>query len=501
MHKALYHTVAVTPKPYLAFDLGAESGRAVLAHVQSGILRTNEIARFANAPIATGNSLQWDVAALWSEMRRALDAIDAGELAGIGVDTWGVDYALLGPDGELLQNPCHYRDPRNVAAMAEVLRIVPREDVYAATGVQFMPINTLNQLFAAQRDTPALLAAAHQFVMMPDLFNYWLSGEALCEFTDATTTQLVNPVTRTWAADLMKRVGIPVRLAPPIVEPGLVIGTLQPGVSASNRLVGTPVVASASHDTASAVAAITARDGTAFLSSGTWSLIGMELDAPVLTTRAMQLNFSNEGGVAHTTRLLKNVMGLWLLQGCRRSWAKRGSQLTYSELTDAAGREPRFRYLLDPDDRSFANPDDMLSAIDAFCRRTDQPCPETPGEYARAIFDSLALKYRLIVRDLGELAGCPIERIRVIGGGSQNSLLNQLTADATDTPVVAGPAEATALGNIAVQMLATGAAGSLAEARAIIDRSFPTKLFEPEDTEPWNREAGRFQQYCGLIYA
>jgi len=477
----------VASKAFLAFDLGAESGRAVVGRLKAGILAVDELHRFANTPIPDGASRRWDVPALWTAMRRGLDLVEDEELAGIGVDTWGVDYALLGAKGELLQNPLHYRDHRNVTAMAEALQRVPRDDIYGATGVQFMPINTLNQLFAAKRDTPALLDAAEQFVMMPDLFNYWLTGEVRCEYTDATTTQLVDQRTRTWATDLMDRLGLPSRLVAPLVEPGSILGPLQTGVRADHRLAGTPVVASASHDTASAVAAITARDGTAFLSSGTWSLIGMELDAPVVTPRAMQLNFSNEGGVARTTRLLKNVMGLWLLQGCRKSWAQQGRHYTYTELMEAAGREPGFRHLVDPDDPGFANPHDMLEAIDRVCRCTDQPCPATPGGYARAIFDSLALKYRLVIRDLAELTGRPVDRIRVIGGGSQNALLNQLTADATGVAVVAGPAEATALGNIAVQMLATGAARSLADARAIIDRSFPTKVFEPRDVESWDR--------------
>ena len=491
----------MTPKAYLAFDLGAESGRAVLARLEAGVIRMQEIHRFPNSPIADGDAMRWDVAVLWAEMRRALANVKADEVAAIGIDTWGVDYALLGPRGDLLENPYHYRAARNAPAMDEALRIVPREEIYAATGVQFMPINTLYQLFAALRHTPALLAKADRFVMMPDLFNYWLTGSIVCEFTDATTTQLVNPITRRWATDLMDRLGLPARLVAPIIEPGTVIGPLQGGVSADDRLTGTPIVASASHDTASAVAAITARDGTAFLSSGTWSLIGTEIDTPLMTPRAMQLNFSNEGGVAKTTRLLKNVMGLWLLQGCRRSFMDHGRRLTYAELTNTAEREPGFRQLVDPDDASFANPDDMPAAIDAFCRKTDQPCPASDGGYTRTVFDSLALKYRLVIRDLEELTGRRIERIRVIGGGSQNRLLNQLTADATGVPVVAGPTEATALGNIAVQMLATGAVSSLAEARAVIDRSFPAALFAPRDIEPWNREAARFRQYCGLTYA
>lgn len=487
---------------YLAFDLGAESGRAVLGRLDAGLLRIDELHRFENTPVVDSATLRWDVHGLWREMRHALTLVKDAPLAAMAVDSWGVDYALLGGQGQLLELPYHYRDRRNAAAMAEALAIVPGEEIYAATGVQLMPINTIFQLFAATRDSPDVVEAARRFVMIPDLFNYWLTGEIACEYTDASTTQLMNPATRAWSAELMTRLGLPARLTAPIVEAGAIIGPMLQELSADNSaLTGTPVVATASHDTASAVAAITARDGTAFISSGTWSLVGTELDAPVLTPRAMLLNFSNEGGVGGTTRLLKNVMGLWLLQGCRRAWARRGQTFTYGELMDAAAAEPAFAHLIDPDDLSFANPDDMPEAIDRFCRRTEQAAPSTPARYARAVFDSLALKYRVVIRDLQSVIGRPIARVRVIGGGSQNVLLNQLTADATGLPVVAGPVEATALGNIAVQMLATGAAASLADARAIIDRSFPTTVFTPRDVDLWNREATRFQQYCGLLYA
>ncbi len=474
----------------------------MLARLEGGTLRLDELNRFANIPLREGATLRWDVHALWRNMRLALSLVGDTSLSGIAVDSWGVDYALLGAQGQLLENPYHYRDRRNAAAMTDALAIVPGEEIYAATGVQLMAINTIYQLFAASRQTPAVVDAARRFVMIPDLFNYWLTGEVVCEYTDASTTQLMNPQTRTWARDLMARLNLPVRLTAPIVEAGSIIGPILPDVAAGNAtLARTPVVASASHDTASAVAAITARDGTAFISSGTWSLVGTELDAPVLTPRAMQLNFSNEGGVDGTTRLLKNVMGLWLMQGCRRSWAERNQTFTYAELMEAAAAEPAFAHLIDPDDASFANPDDMPDAIARFCRKTDQPVPTTPGGYARAVLDSLALKYRLVIKDLQSVIDRPISRIRVIGGGSQNALLNQLTADATGLPVIAGPVEATALGNVAVQMLATGAAASLADARAIIDRSFPTTTFTPRDTDTWTRESTRFQQYCGLLYA
>jgi rhamnulokinase len=488
-------------KAYLAFDFGAESGRAVLAHLHSGVLTIDEVHRFANEPVEYGGSLHWDLPRLWFELKAALSEVEDTELAGIGVDTWGVDYALVGECGELLQNPYHYRDSRNLAAMKEVLRLVPKEEIYEATGIQLMPINTLNQLYAAKTHTPRLLDAASRLLMIPDLFNYWLTGNASCEFTNATTTQLVNPRTRSWATSLMDRLGIPSRLPAPIVEAGSVVGQLLPGVFSSRSLEGTPVIATATHDTAAAVAAITARGNTAFISSGTWSLVGIELDAPVITPKALRLNFSNEGGVCGTTRLLKNVMGLWMLQSCRRSWADRGRKFAYGELMEAAGREPGFAHLVDPDDPSFARPDDMTAAIDRFCARTAQPSPTSPSAYARTILDSLALKYRLVIRNLESLTGQPIEQIRVIGGGSKNRLLNQFTAEATGKRVVAGPAEATALGNIAVQIMATGAAVSLAEARAIIDRSFPTETFDPQEPDRWSREADRFQQYCEHAYA
>lgn len=488
-------------KPFLAFDFGAESGRAVLARLHSGVLTTEEVHRFANEPVEYGGSLHWDAARLWFEVRKALAKLAEIELAGIGVDAWGVDYALLGDRGELLQNPYHYRDDRTRGVMEEVFRKVPKEEIYAATGIQFMPINTLFQLFAAKRNTPGILNAARHLLTIPDLFHYWLTGNAVCEFTNATTTQMVNPLTRTWAKDLMQRVELPAELPAAIVEPGSVVGELRSGIVRGSALAGTPVIAPASHDTGSAVAAIAARDGTAFLSSGTWSLIGTELDAPVLTADALQLNFTNEGGVHGTTRLLKNVMGLWMLQCARKSWIAQGLIYDYRELMELAVRETPFRQLVDPDDESFLHPDDMPTAISKFCAKTQQPEPATPGAYVRTILESLAFKYRLVLHNLERVSGQRIEQIRVIGGGSKNHLLNQFTADATGRRVFAGPAEATALGNVAVQILATGGSSSLNEVRAIVDRSFPTEVFEPVETDKWEREAERFLHYSEMIYA
>ncbi|MFZ0955170.1 MAG: rhamnulokinase family protein [Candidatus Sulfotelmatobacter sp.] len=488
-------------KPYLAFDFGAESGRAVLAHLESGILTTEEVHRFPNQPVECDGTLRWDVARLWVEVRKALARVEEVELAGIGVDAWGVDYALLGERGELLENPYHYRDRRTEGVMEAVLGKVAKEEIYRATGIQFMPINTLYQLFAAQRETPKVIAAAKQLITIPDLFNYWLTGNAVCEFTNATTTQMVDPIKRTWARGLMERLQLPSYLPAPIVEPGSILGTLLPEIAGHTSLAGTTVIAPACHDTGSAVAAISDRDGTAFLSSGTWSLVGTELDSPVITPDTLRLNFTNEGGVNGTTRLLKNVMGLWMVQGCRQSWAAQGHSYDYRELTGLAAQETSFRHLVDPDDESFLHPTDMLAAIDGFCTRTHQPVPRKPGAYVRAVLESLAFKYRMILRNLEQVTGKRVDLIRVIGGGSKNRLLNQLTADATGRRVLAGPAEATALGNVAIQILATGEAASLQEVRAIVDRSFPTAVFDPLETDKWDQHAERFEQDCGSIYA
>jgi rhamnulokinase len=488
-------------KPYLAFDFGAESGRAVLAHLHSGVITTEEVDRFANEPVEYGGSLHWDIAKLWLEIRKTLSRLQEVELSGIGVDAWGVDYALLGEHGELLLNPYHYRDKRTDGVMELAFEKVSRKEIYRETGIQFMPINTLYQLFAAKRDSPDLLRAARTLLMIPDLFHYWLTGNAVCEFTNATTTQMVNAEKRAWSRDLMERLELPVDLPAGIVEPGTQVGALLEEVTSSRTLRGTPVIAPATHDTGSAVAAVVAREGTAFISSGTWSLLGTELDVPLITDEALRLNFTNEGGVCGTTRFLKNVMGLWMLQCCRSSWSSRGQVYEYRELMELASREADFEQLVDPDDESFLHPDDMPKTIDDFCARTQQSAPKTPGAYARTILESLAFKYRQVIGDLERLTRKPIHQIRIIGGGCKNHLLNQFAADATGRRVLAGPAEATALGNVAMQILATGAASSLSEVRAMIDRSFPTETFEPRETDKWERHVARFQHYTETVYA
>jgi rhamnulokinase len=484
---------------FLAFDLGAESGRAMLAHLRSGVLDLAEVCRFQNDPVRVDGSLYWDAPRLWMHMEGALtQTADMPALPdSIGVDAWGCDYGLLGENGELLGNPYHYRDARTDGVMEDVFARVPKARIYEVTGIQFLTFNTLFQLVAAARATPRLLEAATQFGTIPDILNYWLTGELRAEYTSATTTQMIDARRRTWAVDLLSALDLPVRLLPPIVEPGSLIGLLKRSVC--RALADTPVVAPACHDTGSAVASIPAGGERAFLSSGTWSLLGVEVGAPIITPRALHANFTNEGGVCGTTRILKNIGGLWLLQSCRRDWASEGHRYEYAELMDAAEHaRPAFRSLLDPDDRGFLHPSSMPRAIGEYCRRTGQPEPDGPASCTRAILESLAFKYRVVIDALEELTATRITEVQIVGGGSRNRLLNQFTADATGRTVIAGPVEATALGNVAMQMLATGAVGSLAEARRIIEHSFPAERFEPAAADRWNAEYRRFQDYVEL---
>lgn len=468
----------------------------MLGRLQSGVLEIRELHRFPNEPVRQDGGLNWDILRLWFETRRALERAAGMRFESLGVDTWGCDYALIGERGYLLGNPFHYRDARTDGMIEAVCQRVAAEEIYAVTGIQFIPINSLFQLYAACRHTPKLIEAATTFLTIPDLFNYWLTGRVACEYTIATTTQFVDARTRSWATELLTRLDIPVRLLPPLIEPGTVLGELAPDVCPP--LAGTPVVAPACHDTGSAVAAVEGGVSRAFLSSGTWSLLGAEVPAPIITSRSRELNFTNEGGVGGTTRLLKNITGMWLLQGCRRTWAADGQEWGYDELLTAARESPAFRVLFDPDHAAFLHPPDMVAAIRTYCRETGQPEPDTPPAVTRGILESLAFKYRYVIESLEELTGQRLEEIQIVGGGSRNWLLNQFTADATGKTVVAGPVEATALGNIAMQMVGTGAVGSIADARRIIARSFPVQRFEPGDRERWNTHYRRFREYLEL---
>jgi rhamnulokinase len=414
------------------------------------------------------------------------------------VDTWGVDFGLLAEDGSVLGLPFAYRDAHTDGAMDAFFEIVPRERVYELTGIQFMQFNSLFQLFAMKRDRSSLLEAARSLLFMPDLFNYLLSGARKTDFTFATTSQLFNPRTRAWEEELFDALDVPSTLMQEIVEPGTRLGELDAGVCRETGIDPVPVIAAASHDTGSAVAAVPAEgDDWAYISSGTWSLMGIEVREPIIDEKVLALNFTNEGGVGRTIRFLKNICGLWLLEQCREAWTDEGA-VGYNELLRDAERARRFCALIDPDDGAFLNPSDMPGAIAAFCGRTGQAAPRDRAEYVRAILESLALKYRLTLDQLRSVAPRPVNRIHVIGGGSRNEMLCRFTADATGLPVIAGPAEATAIGNIMVQALAAESVASPQEMRRVIGNSFEPVRYEPRDAAAWDAAYERFRDVCGV---
>jgi len=485
-------------RSYLAVDLGAESGRVIAGRFDGCRVTLDELHRFANGPIPIAGSLRWNVLGLWDGIREGLAraAKAGGDYASVGVDTWGVDYVLLDKAGELLGLPFHYRDARTRGMLAEATSHVSRETIFAETGLQFMEINTLYQLLAHRRHDPALLESADRLLLMPDFFHWCLSGSRVVEFTNATTTQIVHPVRRTWSQTLIRDLRLPGPMFGDIVPPGTDLGTLRPPVAEATGLGRIKVVAPATHDTGSAVAAVpTDRTGTpnwAYISSGTWSLIGVEVADAVLSRKALEYNVTNEGGIDGTYRLLKNVMGLWLVQELRRSFNRPDRSLDYADLARLAAEAKPFGSLVDPDAGDFLSPADMSTAIRDFCRRTGQRPPETEGELVRCALESLALKYRVVLQRLEELTGVPIEAVHVVGGGGRNELLNQLTADACDRPVVVGPVEATALGNVLIQARAAGEIGSLAEVRAVVKASSELKTFEPKHGPEWLGAAARF---------
>ena len=490
----------MTPKAatshFLAFDLGAESGRAVLGTLDGAKLAVHEVRRFPNTPLSFAGHIHWNVYALFDEMKAAMREAAAaiGERpASLGVDTWGVDFGLFAKDGGLLGLPFCYRDHRNAGAMEDYFKLVPRDALYQATGIQFMPFNTLFQIYAMVRERSPLLDAASDLLFMPDLFNFMLTGRRTAEFTIASTSQIVDPRTRRWIPGLFQAMGLSKPLLRDIVDPGTVLGPLTPEMAAATGLREVPVVATAGHDTAAAVAAVPAQgEDWAYISSGTWSLVGIEAGSPIISARSLSANFTNEGGVGGTVRFLKNVSGLWLLQGCRKAWSAEGAA-SYDELARAAAGAPPFAALVDPDDPAFLNPPDMPEAIAAYCRRTGQTPPSSKAALVRSLLESLALKYRFVIEELGQIVERPIARIHVIGGGSRNALLCQFTADATGLPVVAGPAEATAIGNILVQALALGHLSSPAEIRAIIRDSFELRTYEPSGPGSWDPAYLRFR--------
>jgi rhamnulokinase len=485
------------PAAVAAVDLGASGGRVMMGTVGEGQqLELHELHRFPNIPVRVLGTLHWDILALFQGVLDGLGAAaQAGAgLASLGIDTWGVDYGLLDADGALLGNPVHYRDTRTEGVAGQVLARVPAAELYAITGIQQLPLNTIFQL-AAAAGTPQL-AAARTLLMIPDLLAYWLTGQAGAELTNASTTQLYDVRAQAWATSLMTRIGIPPGIFPPLRRPGDTIGELLPRITTETGLATpVPVLAVGSHDTASAVAAVPAQgQGFAYISCGTWSLVGMELPGPVLSEASFKANFTNETGIDGTIRYLRNVMGLWLLQESVRTWSARGMAADLDTLLAAAAGAPPLRAVVDPDDPGFLTPGDMPGRIAHACRRTGQDPPADPGATVRCILDSLALAYRRTIAEVQELSGRHVDTVHIVGGGARNALLCQLTADACGLPVVAGPVEAAALGNVLVQARALGAApDDLGGMRQLLRRTQDLRRFAPShgQTRAWEEAAGR----------
>ena len=480
---------------FLAFDLGAESGRGILGHVDGERIQLEVLHRFPNGGVRVLNSVHWDVLRLWSEIKETLSMCSQKniELKGVGLDTWGVDFALLGKNDTLLGLPYHYRDSRTDGMLEEAFRRMPRREIFERSGCQFMQINTLYQLLSMAVNNSPLLDIAETFLTIPDLLNFWLTGRKVSEFTIATTTQFYDPRQRRWSSEIFEALGLPYGILPEIVQPGTLLGEIHPSVAEETGLNGVSVIAPACHDTGSAVAAVPAQgENWAYISSGTWSLMGIEVTEPIITDQALELNFTNEGGVYGTFRFLKNIAGLWLVQECRRTWAREGEEFSYDELTRLAESAKPFSALLDPDDNTFLVPGDMPSRIVEYCKRTGQQPPQGKGEIVRCALESLALKYRWVVEKLEAVRGRTIDVIHIVGGGTQNQLLCQFAADATGKSVVAGPVEATAIGNIVVQAIAAGVIGSIAEARQMIRQSFDVATYEPQDAARWDEAYERF---------
>ena len=485
-----------------AVDLGAQSGRVALGRFDGARLQVREVARFPNVPVQVQGRLQWDVLRLYGDVLDGLRAAvrEAGALDAIGVDSWAVDVGLLDAHGRLLQNPVHYRDARRAGAVEAALAAVPPRELYERTGIQLLPINTIFELAAMAAEGDPALEAAASVLLVPDLLGLWLSGVAVTERTNATTTQCFDPRAGAWAGDVLTRLGIPERLFGEVVPPGTVLGPLTAEVAGQTGATGARVIAPATHDTASAVAAVPFREpGAAYVSAGTWSLVGVELDHPVIDDRSFAANLTNEGGVDGTVRVLRNVTGLWLLHECRRTWALEGLERSFEELVELADDAPPLRALIEPNDPRFAAPGDMPARIRAFCAETGQAAPETPAAVVRCVLESLALKHWQTVELVASVTGAAASEVHVVGGGAHNERLCQWTADAAGRPVLAGPAEATELGNLLQQAIALGELASFDEGREVVRASFPPVIYEPRDDAAWGEARERFEALASAL--
>jgi rhamnulokinase len=490
---------------HIAVDMGAESGRVIVGVLEGGRLRLDEVHRFTHEPVWLPTGLHWDISGIWREivagLRRAAEwgKANRAQLVSVGVDTWGVDWALVDAAGELVGLPHAYRDPRNAAAYEEVLSKLGRERIYRTTGIQFMQLNTLYSLYAHSQADPGSLEAAEQLLFIPDLFHYWLSGNRVVEATIASTSQMVDCHSGEWAGEMLSELGLPTKILGKISPPGTVVGTLRPKLVEETGLSATvKVVTPASHDTGSAVVAVPADEKTSwcYLSSGTWSLLGAELESPCVSEAAQAASFTNELGVGGTFRFLKNIAGLWLVQECRRDLVRKGQDFDYPTLTRLASEATPLRTLIDPSHASFQSPGDMLKKVADFAKASGQPAPESPGQFVRSCLESLALAYREKLDTLESILGRRFDVLHIVGGGGKSELLNQMTANATGRRVVVGPHEATAMGNLLVQAMAMGAAASLVELRRIVAKSVDLVTYEPTNASAWD---AAHEQFGALI--
>ena len=482
----------------LAIDLGASSGRGIVGSFDGEKLSIQEIHRFSNDPVILCGRMHWDVLRIFHEIKQAIreTALDGDTIRSIGIDTWGVDYALLDESGKMLSNPYHYRDARTEGIVSYVGRFFAPSELYAKTGIQTMNFNTVFQLAADLRDDPKMVENASRMLNIPDLLNYFLTGKMANEYTILSTGALLDAQKRDYAKDIIAKAGIPQRLFGDIVLPGTSLGKLLPEVQSEVGKTDAEVLTVASHDTASAVIAVPTQEKEfLFISSGTWSLMGTELDAPKINAQTEKYNFTNEGGVNNTIRFLKNIMGLWLIQESRRQWKREGKEYSFAELESLAKAAKPFQCFIDPDHPSFVAPGDLPARVREFCQKTGQYVPETVGEIVRCIYESLAMKYRYTAENISMLTGISPRVIHVVGGGTKDGFLSQMTADACGIPVCAGPEEATAIGNLLVQLMAAGEAKNLSDARAIVAASFAPKHYTPQNTAAWD---AAYQTFCTL---
>ena len=490
-------------KIYVAIDWGAESGRVIAGVFDGRVLRLEEICRFPNLPIEDEEGLHWDIDRIFADTKSGIShsASRFGEdVVSIGIDTWGLDYGLIDRYGKLIGLPFHYRDSRSQGIQAEVIELLGRDWIYQQTGIQFLPSNTLYQLLAEKKSSRSKLVQAESLLFIPDLINFWLTGIKINEVTIASTSQMYNTRTGEWAIPLLESLGLHTDILCDIGSSGTILGPLLDTVF-NKTVIATPeVILPGTHDTASAVAAVPANgDSWAYLSSGTWSLLGIEITEPLITPMSLKFDLTNEIGVCGTVRLLKNIMGLWLIQECRRIWESTGIDLSYDQLTQMAEEAPPFSVLIDVDYPSFLLPGNMPARIYEYCKNTNQRIPDDRGILIRTILESLALRYRMVLDSLEKASGRSIDTLHIVGGGAQNRLLNQFTANAINRPVVAGPIEATAIGNVMIQMLAKGEIGSLQQGRELIQRSFELETYYPTDTDSWDVAYQRFQELLKLV--